>query len=460
MPERLVVVGGGAAGMSAASAARRVNPALEVVVVEAAGDAAWGLCGLPYYVEGLVPAAEDLWAHPPSEFRDHRGIDLRLHTRATRVDPVAGRVTLEESRGKESRGRTSELSFDRLVLAAGAAPVQPAWAVGGNVRQVRSLDDGRSMRAQVDRGEVHRALVVGAGYIGLEMADALAARGVDVVVVELLDRVLPNLDRACAAPVEQEIRAHVDLRLDTAVVAVEAGPTGIHVTTTRGDLDVDLVVCAIGARPAGTLLAGVADATEQGALLVDDRMRTSVPGILAAGDCVALPHLVTGRPTYVPLGPAANRAGRVAGTVAAGADARFPGVVGTAVVKVFGLTVARTGLSDAEARAAGFDPQVTDVTHRSRAKYYPGSEPVRVRLVAEQNGRLLGGQMVSADPATAKRIDVLAAALHARMDLDEVAGLDLSYSPPYAPVYDPVVQAAATAAGRRLPAPAAAGSHH
>jgi NADPH-dependent 2,4-dienoyl-CoA reductase/sulfur reductase-like enzyme len=256
-------------------------------------------------------------------------------------------------------------------------------------------------------------------------------------------------------PVEEELRRHVDLRLGTAVVGVESAADGAHVTTGDGELDVDLVVCAVGIRPATAMLVPYADTTAGGALLVDDRMRTSVPGVLAAGDSVALPHLVTGRPAYVPLGPAANRTGRVAGIVAAGGDARFPGVVGTAVVKVFGLTVARTGLGEEEARDAGFDPRVTDVVHRSRAKYFPGSEPVRVRLVADADGRLLGGQMVSADPATAKRIDVLATALHAGMHLDDVAGLDLSYAPPYAPVYDPVVQAAVTAAGRRVPAPTA-----
>lgn len=438
MSGRLLVIGGGAAGMSAASAARRVDPHLEIVVVEATSDAAWGLCGLPYYVQGVVPAAEDLVAYPTSTFRDKRRIDLRLNMRATAVD-LAGR-TVSVTRD----GTVTEMAYDRLIVTAGASPVRPPWAAGDRVFEVRGLDDARRMRALLDSGGLRRALVVGAGYIGLEMADALRARGCDVVVVELLEQVLPNLDRELASRVEDEVRRHVDLRLGTALTAIEGGER-LRVTVGDETMDVDTVVSAVGARPTTSLIAGAATATPSGALLVDDHMRTSIPDVYAAGDCIAVTHLVTGQPVFVPLGPTANKTGRVAGTVAAGGKAHFSGIVGTAVVKVFDLTVARTGLTATDAEREGFRSRVTDIVHRSRAKYYPGSEDVAVRVVADVDGRLLGAQMVSADPLTAKRIDVFATALQARMGVADVATLDLSYAPPYAPVYDPVIQAALVA---------------
>ena len=211
----------------------------------------------------------------------------------------------------------------------------------------------------------------------------------------------------------------------------------------------DVVVLATGVRPATTVAAAAGAYTgPAGALLVDDEMRTSLPGIWAAGDCIAPYHRVLGRPAYVPLGPAANRTGRVAGTVAAGGTASFPGVVGTAVVKVFDLEVARTGLTLAEAEAAGIDAVATDVVHRSRAKYYPGSAPLSVRLVHERSGRLLGAQLVGREGA-AKRVDVVAAALHARLTVADLGALDLSYAPPFAPVQDPLLMVAQAAARTR-----------
>jgi NADPH-dependent 2,4-dienoyl-CoA reductase/sulfur reductase-like enzyme len=224
------------------------------------------------------------------------------------------------------------------------------------------------------------------------------------------------------------------------------------------DTPADLVVIATGVRPASDLLiqAGAEHLADR-SILVDAGMRTSLPDVFAVGDAVALPHLVLGGPAWVPLGPAANKTGRVAGTVAAGGTASFAGVVGTAVVKVFGLEVARTGLGLAEATAAGLDAVATDLVSRSRAKYYPGSSPLHIRLVHTPGGRLLGGQLAGREGA-AKRVDVLATALHAGLTVDGLAALDLSYAPPYAPVYDPVVAAAVKAAGSVRPAPQPAAS--
>jgi NADPH-dependent 2,4-dienoyl-CoA reductase/sulfur reductase-like enzyme len=296
---------------------------------------------------------------------------------------------------------------------------------------------------------VRRATVVGAGYIGLETAEALVCAGIEVEVIEALPRVLGNVDEPVAELAQAELERHAGLRLGARLGAVRDGDGngGSVIAVVDGaESATDLVVIATGVRPASDLLiqAGAQHLPDR-SVVVDASMRTSLPDVFAVGDCVALPHLVLGRPAWVPLGPAANKTGRVAGTVAAGGAASFPGVVGTAVVKVFDLEVARTGLTLAEARAAGLAASATDVVSRSRAKYYPGASPVHVRLVHAPDGRLLGGQLAGREGA-AKRIDVLATALYAGLSVADLAALDLSYAPPFAPVYDPVLAAAIKAA--------------
>ena len=443
---RLVVIGGGAAGMSAASAARRVAPDLGVVVCEAGGFAAYGMCGIPYYLAGVVETAESLLAYPPEEFTAHRGIDLRLRTRVSAIDP--GRRQLRVS----GDGGPGVLDYDALVVATGADPVRPPvpGLDHGRVFTVRSLDEAIELRRLLDTGAVRRAIVVGAGYIGLETAEALAEAGAEVQVVEALAQVLPGFDEPVAGLVAAEVSRHARLRLGSRLDAVHDGDGsgGVTAVVDGTPEQADLVILATGVRPATGLLtdAGARHLPDR-SVVVDAGMRTSLPGIFAAGDSVALPHLVLGRPSWVPLGPAANKTGRVAGTVAAGGEASFGGVVGTAVVKVFGLEVARTGLTLADARAEGLAAAATDVTSRSRAKYYPGGSPLHVRLVHEPGGRLLGAQLAGREGA-AKRIDVLATALHAGFGIADLAALDLSYAPPYAPVYDPVLLAAQKAAAR------------
>ena len=444
MAQRLVVIGGGAAGMSAASAARRVDPAGEIIVLEATGHAAYGLCGIPYYLAGLVGRADELLSYPPTYFRERRRIDLRLHTRALAMDPRRQVVHYRDPGGE---GR---LRYDRLIVTAGGAPALPPLPGLGDDRvvTVRTLEDAITLRSLLDADRIARALVVGAGYVGLEMAEALRARCVTVTVAEALPRVMPTLDEPVAALVADEIRHHgVDLRLGARFEGVTRDDHGLIALIDGEALPVDVVVLAIGVRPVTEVAARAGARTGSGgALLVDEEMHTSLERVYAAGDCIAPHHLVLGRPAFVPLGPAGNKTGRVAGTVAAGGRARFRGVVGTAVVKVFDLGVARTGLTLAEAQAEfGPDAAAIDIVGRSRAKYYPGAEPVTIRLVHEAGGRLLGAQMVSAGDV-AKRIDVVAAGLQAGFDLDDLLALDLSYAPPYAPVYEPLLLAAQAAA--------------
>ena len=464
---RLVVIGGGAAGMSAASAARRADPGLDVVVCEAGGFAAYGMCGIPYYLGGMVAEPENLLAYPPATFREKRHIDLRLHTRVTGIDPGTRRVHLAAGRrGAPSLESLAEesLDYDALVVASGADPIRPP-VPGLDERRVftiRSLDEAIELRQLLDSGTVRHAVVVGAGYVGLETAEALVSAGLDVDVVEALPRVLAAVDEPVAALVQAELERHTRLHLGARLEAVNGAAGGgdaagglIAVVDGTG-IATDLVVIAVGVRPATDLLiqAGAGHLPDR-SVVVDEGMRTSLPDVYAAGDAVALPHLVLGRPAWVPLGPAANKTGRVAGTVAAGGRASFKGVVGTVAVKVFDLEVASTGLGLAEARAAGLDAVATDEVSRSRAKYYPGSSPVHVRLVHTREGRLLGGQLAGRE-GVAKRVDVLATALYAGLTVADLAALDLSYAPPFAPVYDPVLAAAIKAA--RTPVVLAGGS--
>jgi CoA-dependent NAD(P)H sulfur oxidoreductase len=442
--QQVVVIGSGAAGMSAASAARRVDPTCDVVVLEATGHAAYGLCGIPYYLAGLVGRADDLLAYPASYFRERRRIDLRLHSRALALDPDRQVVHYRDAQ------RGARVRYDSLVIAAGGTPVLPPLPGldDDRVVTVRTLEDAIALRSLLDAGRIARALVVGAGYVGLEMAEALHARRVAVTVVEAMPTVMPTLDEPVAALVADEVRRHgVDLRLGVRFEGVTRDHHELIALIDGEALPVDVVVLAIGVRPSADVAAACgARTTAGGALLVDEEMRTSLDHVYAAGDCIAPQHLVLGRPAFVPLGPAGNKTGRVAGTVAAGGRARFRGVVGTAVVKAFDLGVARTGLTLAQAQdELGPDVIATDIVGRSRAKYYPGAESVTVRLVHEPGGRLLGAQMVSVADV-AKRIDVVAAALQAGFDVDDVLALDLSYAPPYAPVYEPLLLAAQAAA--------------
>jgi NADPH-dependent 2,4-dienoyl-CoA reductase/sulfur reductase-like enzyme len=448
---RLVVIGGGAAGMSAASAARRTDPTLEIVVLEGGAYAAYGMCGLPYFLSGTVDEAEDLVAYPPSFFREKRRLDLRLGTRATRLDIAERRVHFESA-----ETGPGSLAYDRVVLAGGGIPTRPPALRLEDPRifTVRALAEAVRLRELLDAKAIGRAVIVGGGYIGLEMAETLVESGVSVVLAEMLPSLMGTLDEPMAALVAAEVRAHgVDLRLNSAVSAVRRVGDRLEVTIgSRANGDaveaVDAVIVASGVRAGSDLAAEAgAETGPNGALIVDDRMRTSLPDVLAAGDCVALHHLVLGRPAFIPLGPAANKTGRVAGTVAAGGDMRFPGVLGTAVVKVFDLAVARTGITLTEAQNEGIAATATDSVGRSRAKYYPGVEKVTVRLVHSPDGRLLGAQMAGRGDGIAKRIDVVAVALHAGFRIDDLVALDLSYAPPYAPVYEPLLLAA-QAAGR------------
>jgi CoA-dependent NAD(P)H sulfur oxidoreductase len=437
---RLVIVGGVAAGLSAAGRAKRLDPALEVCVFERTGYCAYSACGLPYLVAGTVASAAALVARSPEDLAKD-GIAVHVRHEVQSVDLAAGRVRVRDLEA----GREWEESFDELLLATGgqARIPFPGMDLPGAFF-VRTVEDGLGIRAFIEAHSPRRAVIVGGGYIGLEMAEALRCRGLEVTVVEMLGRLLPLVDAEIAGDVEAELTRHgAEVRCSTPVEAIEGAGRVRRVVAGGEEIDADLVVVGVGVAPDNTLAreAGVPLGV-RGAIVVDEGMRTQVPHVWAAGDCTETRHRLHEQPAYVPLGTTANKQGRVAGATIAGRKESFAGVVGTAALKVFDLHVARTGLSEAEASQAGIDAVAAIVTHRSRAAYYPGWQPLRVKMTAERGtGRLLGAQLAGSE-GVAKRIDVVAAALHAGCGIDDVAAFDLSYAPPFAPVWDPLLIAA------------------
>ncbi len=448
-PRRLVVLGGDAAGMSAASQARRRRGAdeLSIVAFERGRATSYSACGIPYWIGGDVGSEQELIARTPEQHRDN-GIDVRMRTEVTGIDLTARTVAWTDLES----GATGTESYDDLVYALGSVPLRPPvpGIDSAGVYGVQVLDDGVELIRELESGAVRRVVVIGGGYIGLEIAEAITKRGLEVTVVDRAATPIATIDPDMGGLLADAIRGlGIELVLSDGVAAIEAtaGRASAVVTASGRTLPADLVVLGLGVRPNVALgeAAGI-PLGESGGIAVDRQMRTGAEGVWAAGDCVESVHRVSGRRVVVALGTHANKQGRVAGINLGGGYATFAGVIGTAVTKICELEVARTGLSEREATAAGFRYVTAAVDSTTRAGYYPGAQPIRVKLLAEVGtGRLLGAQIVGKEGA-AKRIDVLAACLWNEMAVEEVLGLDLSYAPPFAPVWDPVLIAARKAA--------------
>jgi len=437
MAQRLVVIGGDAAGMATASQVRRMRPDVEIVALEMGDRTSYAACGIPYHVAGLVPDVENLVARTPEEFRQRQDIDVRLRSLATSIDVAGGTVEVRDLDAE----RTYTLGFDDLCIGTGAKAVRPPipgidadW-----VHVVKTLDDSSRLWELASGGTCHEVVVVGGGYIGLEMAEAFVAWGAHVTVVDAADQVMATLDPDMAALVRDAMVGHgIDVRLGSGVVGFEDH----KVVLTDGELPADLVVLGMGVVP-NTALAADAGITlgHRGAIAVDARQATSAANIWAAGDCATSRHLLTGEDIHVALGTVANRQARVAGVNISGGEATFGGVVGTAITRVCTTEIARTGLSEAECRTAGMEFVVGMVESRTKAHYYPGAAPMTVKvLAAPGTGRLLGCQIVGGEGA-AKRIDTMATAITAGFGVRDMVDLDLAYAPPFSPVWDPVVLA-------------------
>lgn len=451
MTERLVVIGGDAAGMTAAARARRRRDRedLEIVAFERGPYTSYSACGIPYLVGDLVSDVDDLVARTPDEHR-RNGIDVRTGHEVVAIDLNRRRVRVRDLAGDGAAERDEP--FDQLVVATGAVPSRPhvPGADAEGILGVQTLADGVTARRAVDERAPRRAVVVGGGYVGLEMAEALVRRGLEVALVDRTEQPMAGtLDLDMGALVADALRSvGVTLYLGEAVDGFDVKDGSVHaVHTGNRSLPADIVVLGLGVRPDSALAkqAGVA-VGGTGGIVTDARMETSVGGIWAAGDCVESTHRITGLPVALALGTHANKQGRVVGINATGGDVRFPGVIGTAVSKICVYEVARTGLTEYQAAEHDLDVVAATIESTTRAGYYPDAAPIKVKVVADRrDGRILGAQIVGSEGA-AKRIDVVATAIWNRMPVDEVASLDLSYAPPFSPVWDPVLVAARKAA--------------
>jgi len=438
MAERLVVIGGDAAGMSAATNARRGRPDLEIVALEKGRFTSYSACGIPYLVGGSVDELDDLVVRTPQEFRDQHRIDVRVRHEVLGIDLEARRLEVRAL----DQARTFQLGFDLLHVATGARPVRPDlpgidadWIHG-----VQDLTDAAGLLASIDARACRRVVVIGGGYVGLEMAEAFVDRGAQVTLVDASPQPLRSVDEDFGARIAEVLAGYgVTVQVGTKVLGF-----GDHVVhTDAGDLPADLVVLGIGVLPASGLGldAGLA-AGARGAIAVDHRQRTSAEGVYAAGDCADTFHLVSRERVHIALGTVANKTGMVAGRNLGGGYASFRGVLGTAITRICEVEVARTGLSQREATAAGIEFVVGTAEATSRAGYFPGAAPVTARVLAERGtGRLIGGQILGAD-RVGKRIDVVATAITAGFTAAELLELDLAYAPAVSPLWDPVQVAA------------------
>lgn len=433
--------------MSAAARARRLDPDLEIVVYERTGYVSYGSCGLPYLIAGVVAEASQLIARTPEQFA-RQGIETHTHHEVLAVDTGEKMVRVRDLDG----GREFSVAYDRLVIGTGGSAIRPPIEgldlEGAFV--LRTVEDGIAIKDFLAQRRPRRAVIIGGGYIGVEVAEALVQQGLHSTILNRPPQLLGNFDPDMAELMQGELEKNgVTVSVGDTAQAIEGDARGRAraVVSQRGRHDADLVVIGAGVR-AESQLAKEAEIKlgVKGAIAVDQGMRTSVPGVYAAGDCAETYHVLLAGPSYVPLGSTANKQGRVAGTNVSGGEAVFEGVVGTTITKAFDLGVAVTGLTEKSARELGRPAKSVSIEHGSRAHYYPSPGPVRIKLVWDtQDGRLLGAQ-IAGPVAEAKRIDVFATALHHGLTIEDLQRLDLSYAPPFAPVWDPILVAANVAA--------------
>jgi len=441
---KIVVIGGVAAGMSAASQAKRRSPEDRVIVFEKSDYISYGACGMPYNIGDPTREMDDLLVLKPETARKKRGIELWTRHEAVGLDSEGKTVTV---RNLET-GETFTEEFDALILATGARPTRmdfPGSDLPG-VFLMRSFDEGKQIKQAVSDENPGRAVIIGAGYISMEMADVLTGLGWNVSILKRKRPIISKWHPDTIARVEEQLSGHgIEVHSNISIERAEAGDDGriVKLWTNRGDFDVDLVIVAAGVHPVVDLaLAGGLRLGDTGAIWVDQQQRTSVPGIWAAGDCAEAYHRILRRNDWIPLGTTANKQGRIAGANAIGAGLRFYGITGTTGFKIFDLEVSRSGLSLVQAKEEGFDPVFVTITQNSRAHGFPGGTPVQVTLIADgPTGIMLGGEILGRDNA-AMRINIVATALASHLTVEDLQNLDLVYSPPLAPVWDPVLVAA------------------
>ncbi|OGP74624.1 MAG: hypothetical protein A2V86_06920 [Deltaproteobacteria bacterium RBG_16_49_23] len=442
MGKRLLVIGGVAAGPKAAAKAKRCDPRMEIVIYQGEEEISYAGCGLPYFISGVIKERDDLISRTPGQFAQD-GIKVQKNRQIKEIDVKNRRI----SGLKIGSGDTFTDHFDHLVLATGAFPIRPKMEGIdlGHVFYLRSIFDADAILQAIGSKSIRNAVIAGGGYIGLEMAESLIHLGKNVTIVELAPQILTLFDEDFASILRQYLKSKgVQIFTSERIEALKGSAGKVtHVQTAARELETDAVLMSLGIRPQVELAknAGLRIG-ETGAIWVNEKMETSVPGIYAAGDCVETTHLVTGKSTWIPLGSTANKQGRVVGVNVCGGNDAFPGVMGTTIFKTFDFNVAKTGLSMKEAKKEGFHPVQAIVRGFDRAHYYPGKKESTLKVIADrETGRILGGQAVGEGPSD-KFIDTLAMALHGKMTCRELASVDLAYAPPFSPVLSPVIVAA------------------
>jgi NADPH-dependent 2,4-dienoyl-CoA reductase/sulfur reductase-like enzyme len=445
---RIIVIGGVAAGAKAAAKARRVDPNHDIILYQDEADVSYSACGMPYVISGVIDDDRKIVIRQPEDFAKD-GIKVFTCHRVTHIDIAGKQLTVRNLNDNSEQA----VAYDRLILATGACPIVPNIE-GINLEGVltlRNIGDLGRFKATMNTIQPKRVVIIGAGYIGLELAEAFHELNIQTTIVEKAARILPKFDAEMARTVHDHLLENqVELVLGDGLARLhgEQGKVTAIDTESGKMIPADLVVIAIGVKPNVELAkaAGI-ELGITGAIAVDSRMETRTPGVFAAGDCCETVNRIIGTPIWMPLGDIANLQGRVAGENVAGGNARFPGVFGTAIFKTFKLTVAITGLSEQAAQESGFEPVSIVMAGADRARYYPGQQKFSLKLIAERKGgRILGAQVIGCGSVD-KMIDIIATALLGNLTCSDLENADLAYSPPFSPVLSSVIVAAGALTG-------------
>ena len=439
MATKLLIVGGVAGGATAAARARRLDEHAEIILFERGEHISFANCGLPYYIGEFIAKREDLLVTTIEEFRDRYNIDVRIFSEVITINTKNKQVEVKNIK----TGETYKESYDKIILSPGAEPVKPPFKgiELDNIFNLRTIPDSEHIKAQIDTKRITSAVVVGGGFIGLEMVENLVHRGVKTTVIEMLDQVMAPLDYEMAAILHAHLREQgIMCELDNGVTSFSKKKDRILVMTNKGhSIECDIVIVAVGVKPENRLAreAGLEIGT-RGGIKVDATMRTSDPDIYAVGDAVEVKDFVTGLPTMTALAGPANKQGRIAADNALGRKSMFRGTLGSTVVKVFDLTVASTGTNEKVLKRNNI-PYLVSYTHSgSHASYYPGAVMMAMKLIfSPSSGKILGAQIIGRDGVD-KRIDILATAIHGAMTVYDLEELELAYAPPYSSAKDPV----------------------
>lgn len=433
---KVIIIGGIAAGMSAAAKLKRLSPETEVVVYEKSKHVSFGACGLPYYVAGFFENPSNMIARTAEKFRE-TGVDVFTEHEVVAVDVKAQNVTVKNLQ----TGETFESNYDKLMVATGASSIMPPIKNLdlGNVHTLKSMEDGIVLREKMQDPSIKKVGIIGAGFIGLEAVEAAKVYGKEVHVFQLEDRILKEVfDKEVTDLLEAELISHdVHLHLNTMVTALEGENTVTKVIANNAEVDVDLVIVATGVRPSTAFLqdSGI-EMLRNGAIIVDQEGRSSVENIYAAGDCATLKHLLKETPAYIPLATGANKLGRIVGENLAGKNEQFEGTLGSSCIKVLDMEAGRTGLTEKEATEAGINFKTVFIKDKNQTGYYPGQEDIFVKLIYDAETKVILGGQVAGKKEAVQRANVIAVAIYAKMTVKQLGMMDLCYAPPFARTWD------------------------